>query len=106
MEFYSPLYVGESVRHPDRVIRRLRKGSFLINAYIILLAEGEDLLEIYNAKIFAQPVYRNRPRIVVGVAGDYEEAVGLVVKITQESLAARGDCALKTYLLERMKEKN
>lgn len=106
MEFYSPLYVGASVRHPDKVIRRLRKGSPLINAYVILLAEGEDLLEIYDARIFAQRFYRNQARTVVGIAGDHEEAVELVVRITEESLAVRGDCALKAYLLERMREKD
>lgn len=102
MEFYTPLYIGASVRHPDKVIRRLRKGSPMINAYIILLAEGEDQLEIYDARIFAQRLYRGHTCTVVGIAGDHEEAVELVVRIAEESLAARGDCELKAYLLKRM----
>lgn len=105
MEYYSPLYVGASVRHPDKVMRRLLKRSLLTSAYVILLAEGEDLLEIYDARIFVQRFYRDHVCVVVGIAGSYEEAVELIVRITEDSLAARGDCELKKYLLERMQEK-
>ena len=105
MEFYSPLYVGASVRHPEKVMRRLRKRSLMISAYVILLAAGEDLLEIYDARIFAQHFYRDQACVIVGIADNYEEAVELIVRITEESLAARGDCELKKYLLERMQER-
>lgn len=108
MEFYKPLYVGDSVRHPDRVLHQLKKGSLMIKAYVITFAAGKDLLEIYNAHIFAQKYYQHFDRPIVGIAGDYREAVDMVVKITEECFAQRGDCALKEYLLERisLKPKN
>lgn len=103
MEVYTSLYVGESVRHPKKVLRKLEKGSLLLNAYVITFAAGRDQLEVYDARIFAQKYYRNFDRPIIGIAGNYDEAVELIIKITNESLSERGDCELKEYLLEKVK---
>lgn len=101
MEIYSRLYVGESVNNLNKVIKKLEKGSPLVRAYVITLAENKhDQLEIYDAKVFVQKHFRYRRFCIVGIAGDYEEAVGLIVKITGECAAARGDYNLKAYLTE------
>lgn len=101
MEIYSRLYVGETVNNLNKVIKRLEKGSPLVRAYVITLAENKhDQLEIYDAKVFVQKHFRYRHFCIVGIAGDYEEAVGLVVRITGECAAARGDYNLKAYLTE------
>lgn len=104
MKFYSQLYIGESVRNYRRIMRRLKRGSLFTNAYVLTFAAENDLLEIYDAKIFAQKYYRNFPRMIVGLAADYEEAVELVIKIVEECLSARGDCDVKTYLRDTMQK--
>ncbi len=102
MEFYKKLYVGERVKNLRRVKSRLKKGSLVANAYVITLAAGNDLLEIYDSKMFAQKYYRDFKRPVIGIASDYDEAVELVIKIMEESLNDRGDCDVKAYLTENM----
>ncbi len=102
MLFYSKLYVGERVRNLRQIKSRLKKGSLFTNAYIITFAEGNDLLEIYDSKIFAQKHYKDFPRMVVGIATDYNEAVGLVVKIMDETFEKRQDCNVKAYLNNNM----
>lgn len=73
----------------------------LSDTYIIALSEGTDQLEIYAARYLAQSYYKKNPPFVVGISKGHEEAVSLVTKIVQESINTRGDCDLKTYLLER-----
>lgn len=102
MLFYSKLYVGEQVKNLRLIKSRLKKGSLFTNAYIITFAEGNDLLEIYDSRIFAQKHYRNFPRMIVGIATDYDEAVGLVLKIMDDTLKSRQDCNVKAYLTDNM----
>lgn len=102
MKFYTQLYVGEGVRHLRSITRKLKRGWLVKNAYLITFAAGNDLLEIYDAKVFVQKYYKKFPRMIVGIASDYEEAVELVIKMIEESLNSRGDCNVKAYLEANM----
>lgn len=102
MKFYTPLYVGEGVRHLRSIKRKLKCGWLIKDAYLITFAAGKDLLEIYDAKVFSQKYYKNFPRLIVGIASDYEEAVELVIKMMEETLNKRGDCNIKAYLEANM----
>jgi hypothetical protein len=57
-----------------------------------------DQLEIYKAGWLSQKYYRDNPPYIIGVAADYEEAVSLIVRITEESFQKLGNCNLKEYL--------
>lgn len=98
MKFYTQLYVGEGVRHLRSIKRKLKGGRLIKDAYLITFAAGNDLLEIYDAKVFSQKYYKSFSRMIVGIASDYEEAVDLVIKMIEESLNNRGDCDVKAYL--------
>lgn len=100
MKFYKYLYVGDTVKEPAKVKRKLKlhAGQMI---YVIGLAGGEDNLEIYHSAYLKQRYYRQHPPVIVGIASGYEEAVEIVVKITKECLFARGDCNLKAYLRQR-----
>lgn len=99
MELYPRLYIGESVNNPNKVIHKLQKHAKFLEAYVVTLAKNaSDQLEIYKAGYLSQKYYRDNPPYVVGIAGSYEEAVGIVQKIAEESFAAQGNCRLKEYL--------
>ena len=102
MKFYKYLYIGDTVKEPAKVKRKLKlhAGQLL---YVLCLANGDDQLEIYHCAYLKQPYYRYHPPVIVGIASDYEEAVGLVLKITKECLAATGGCNLKAYLKQKAK---
>ncbi|MBR5799567.1 MAG: hypothetical protein IKY23_05845 [Lachnospiraceae bacterium] len=97
MKFYKGLYIGESVKDPDKVKRKLKRheGS---NIHVICIATGNDQLEIFHSAYLKQKYYRKNPPIIVGIASDYKEAVDIVVRITEESLYETGNCDLKEYL--------
>ena len=84
----------------DKLKTKLIKRPLLANVYIITIAANpNNQLEIYEARQLAQRYYVKYPPHIVGIAGDYEEAVMLVEKIVKECLDSRNDCALKEYLL-------
>lgn len=99
MKLYPCLYIGESVKNPDKLIHKLQKHVKFLEAYVIILARNaSDQLEIHKAGYLSQEYYRKNPPYVIGIAGSYDEAVSLVQKIAEEAFAAQGDCRLKEYL--------
>lgn len=106
MEIYADLYVGNSVKNPDKLLNRLKKHSRRLHAYVLTLSYNpSDQLEIHSAGNLARNYYQKNPPFVVGIASDYEEAVTLVCQIAEEAFAARGDCRLREYLLSKQPEK-
>lgn len=99
MELYPRLYVGETVNNPDKLIHKLQKHAKRIDAYVITLSKNPyDQLEIYEAGYLSQKYYKENPPYIIGIASNYEEAVGIITRIAEESVSARGDCKLKEYL--------
>lgn len=102
LTYHPRLSIGESIREKklDKIKKKLESRPLLSGIFLITLSENEsDQLDIYEAKLLAQGYYRRNPPVVVGLAGNYDEAVGLVEQLVRECLKARGDCALKEYLL-------
>ncbi|MCM1189090.1 MAG: hypothetical protein NC541_07305 [bacterium] len=100
--YHPGLYLGESipVKKLDKIKRKLENRPLFAGVFLIALSRNpRDQLEIYEAGQLAQRYYMNNPPYIVGIAGDYNEAVGLVERLVQECLRERGDCALKEYLL-------
>ncbi len=103
MKFYKYLYIGDTVTNPQKVKRKLKRHAG-VQAYVITIAFTADQLEIFHSAYLKQRYYRYHPPIIVGIASNHEEAVGLVVKITQECLDATGECNLKEYLMQKAKK--
>lgn len=100
--YHPDLYLGESIKEKklDKIMSKLEKRPLLSGVFLVTVSKNaSDQLEIYDARQLAQRYYRNNPPYVVGIAGNYDEAVGIVERMVRECLAARGDCGLKEYLL-------
>ncbi|MDE7404412.1 MAG: hypothetical protein K2M81_04825 [Lachnospiraceae bacterium] len=103
MKFYKYLYIGDTVTNPQKVKRKLKHHAG-VQVYVIAVASYPDQLEIFHSAYLKQRYYRYHPPIIVGIASDYEEAVQIVMKITQECLEATGNCNLREYLKRKAKE--
>lgn len=103
MKFYKYLYVGDAVKNPVKVKWKLkhRAGQQI---YVICLARGSDQLELFHCAYLQQKYYKYHPPVIIGIAADFDEAVQIVIKITQECLDATGSCELKEYLKQRVKQ--
>lgn len=100
--YHQALYLGKSIRTEklDKIKKKLETKPLFAKVFLITISRNpSDQLEIYQAKQLAQRYYEKNPPYVVGIAGDYNEAVELIEKLVQECLKERGDCALKEYLL-------
>ncbi len=99
--YHPGLYLGESMKGKklDRIKKKLENHPLFSGVFVVAVSRNaHEQLEIYSARQLRWHYYAKYPPYVVGLAGNQEEAVGLVVQITAECLQIRGDCALKEYL--------
>lgn len=102
LTFHPHIYRSGSITDKEfgNICKQLQKNPLFSDVYLLVPASnGRDLLEFYHSRQLAQPYYREKEHYIIGMARTYGEAVSLVEQIVQECLAARGDCALREYLL-------
>ncbi len=102
LEYHHSLYLGKGISESklDKLKHKLEKKPLLCNVFLITISRNPgNQLEIFSAQQLVQEYYKKYPVYVIGIVSDYAEAVDMVEKIVQECLQARGDCALKEYLL-------
>ena len=58
-----------------------------------------DQLDIIHCAFLRQPYYRKHPVMIYGIASSYEEAVDIVLRISQEACNIGMDVRLADYLL-------
>ena len=99
--FHEKLYIGGSIetKKLGKIKKKLTKAPFLAKVFLILPASNlNDQLDILEAKELAQPHYRGRVFLVLGIASDKGEAMGLVEHMATDCVKARGDCNLREYM--------
>lgn len=99
--FYKNLYIGESIRHAEKVKWKLKHGAGQLSIYVITNTSiGNDQLEIMHCANLKQPYYKKNPALVYGIAGSYGEAMDIIIKISDEASDAGMAGNLLTYLLQ------
>lgn len=102
MKFYKYLYIGEKIKNPGKVKRKLKnhEGQFI---YVICFEKGSDQMVFFSSVYLKQKYYRYYPPVVIGIANDYDEALDMVVQILTECRKATGDFDVKNYLKGKVK---
>lgn len=106
MKYYKYLYVGPSIRFVDKIKAKLNSRAGLVGKYIIYLSHGNNQVEIINGAYLKLPYYSKHGLVIVGIAGDYNEALSLVLKMIEESLEKTGKPFIKEYLVLKAKTKD
>lgn len=97
------MYWGESVKRHSLVKWRLNHGRGQFFIYCITRAAVEsDQLDIIHCAFLKQPYYLEHPAYVYGIAGSYEEALDIVVRISDEAARVGYDGRLLDYLHYRV----
>ncbi len=100
--FYKELYWGESVKNHSLVKWRLYHGRGQFTIFCVQRATTSgDQLDIIHCAFLQQAYYKEYPAYIYGIAGSYEEALDIVVNITQEALEAGYEGRLLDYLDSR-----
>ena len=100
MRFYNKLYVGESIKHPQRVKWKLRIAAGQLRVYLITISQnGDNQLECFHNGLLKQKLFDRQNLFVVGIAGSYKEALGLIENITKDCVEATKTANIKAFLL-------
>lgn len=101
MKFYKNLYIGDTVKKPERLIKKLKRHKFKPGFFVIAYMRDTARLEICSSLLLAQWYYReNPPGCIVGLANGQDEAFALIERIAGEALAATGEVSLVAYLAQ------
>ena len=100
MKFCSNLYVGKSIRDPEKVKWKLKHNAGQFSIYVIALAASkEDQLEIIHGGYLKQRCFDTEHMLVVGLASGRQEAVEIVARLAQKVVRETGDADIRGYIL-------
>lgn len=108
MIWYEDLFVGESIgpRKQKRIIRGIKKRRYIPRAYVLTLASNqENLIDIIPTSVLRQRHYPRKGLFVIGLAGDYEEAMLLAGKIVSGVYIVQGDFRLRAFFQSAVKDR-
>ena len=67
-------FVDESIKRPDKVIKKLNKGSLIKGYYIVYLNKDTGRLEIISSRMFLQKYFKEREYNVSALLKSKEDA--------------------------------
>lgn len=103
LNWYDKLYIGNGLGYfrLKKMKSDLDAGRPVGGCYLVTLASNPvDQLEIISSAYLLQKTLYARTPMVVGIAGSYDDAVQLVVQITEEAVQKLGRADLRAYLQE------
>lgn len=99
MKFYKNLYIGDTVKKPEKAIKKLKRHKKQPWLYVIAYDRETDRLVVYHSLMLLQWYYKeNPPGCIVGLANGREEAFEVIERIVKESLDSTGQVQPVTYL--------
>lgn len=99
MKFYKNLYIGDTVKNPGKIKRKLKKNAMLPNIYIIAYMKELNRLEIYPGLMMQQYYFKEHAPYVIGLAGGQDEAAQMIGRIAEDALRTTGRADLIGYLM-------
>ena len=105
MKWLRELYVGEKISaKAGKLLRAAERGkqSKLDGSYLITLSVfPKTELDLISLKESRSKIYQGERLTVLGMAADYNEALTLLEKMTNDCLKATGTASLKSYFSSR-----
>lgn len=106
MRYYRYLYFSDGLeKKREKIIRKIEKGKFQPTIHLLVLSANErNQLEILNSIYLLQPNYPKEDLFVVGIADNYDNALELVEKISQEVYDNTKGANIRDYILMKEQE--
>lgn len=100
MEWHEDLYAGESVKKKLKKVKwKIMHHAGQLRVYVITLASGQDnLLDLIPSRELLQKGYPKKNLYVVGLAGNYDEALELAGHIVSDVYRATGGFDVRSYI--------
>ena len=106
MKWHKDLYTGESIlRKQQKVKWKIMHNAGQLRVYVITLASNrQNLLDIIPARELLQKHYPKRNLYVIGLAGNYQEALEVAGHIISDVYSKTGDFDVRGYILDGRKQ--
>ncbi|WP_242829156.1 hypothetical protein [Butyrivibrio sp. AD3002] len=94
------MYIGDSIKDARLVKWKLKHGAGQLFIYVITASDiPTGQLEIKHCAFLKQKYYLRHPEFIYGIAGSYNEALDIVVKISEEASKKGMEGDIKGYLI-------
>lgn len=103
--YHPKLYVSSEItpRQLVKIQKLLSKRPLLADVYLITYASNpSDMLEFYESKILEQSYFKKKEIVILGLAKNYNSAMGLMETILKDCLAARNDCNVRAFFTAKV----
>ena len=93
MRWYRHLYVGEKAgKRRFSIIQGIREGKLQPEVYVITPPQnGNNILDIYPARMLLLPPYRDEDMEILGIAVTYWEALEVVRQMVEDMYRCCGE---------------
>lgn len=99
MKFYKNLYIGDTVKKPEKAIKKLKRHKKQPGLYVIVYDRDMERLAVFHSLMLSQWYYKeNPPGCIVGLTNGREEAFDVIEQIAKEALEVMGEASLVAYL--------
>ncbi len=100
MKWYKDLFIGESVTGKIKKIKwKVEHNAGMLCTYVITFPSNSDnLLDMIPTRELLQKGYPQKDLHIIGIAGNYDEAVELVAQIVEETYNNTGGTDVYAYL--------
>lgn len=99
MQFYKQLYISEGIKNKKKKIcHKLKTRPGILSVYVIALGKGSDQLEVYHCVYLRQKYYKKNPPFIIGIGENYDAAIELVRKITDEAFVVHQYNSIKEMI--------
>ena len=107
ISWMDQLYVGEGAqKNQKRIQEGIEQGKLLWNVYVLMLPTNpKNQLDILASHYLMQPYYLNQELTVIGLAKGYDEALTVLMRITDDAYQATGTADIRSYLAARLRKK-
>lgn len=105
MKYYYNLYMDEYVKdNQGKIRKKIEKDKWQLQIYLITLAKNSvNHLEIFPSALLLQKAVSKDELFIVGMTSNYENALELVEKITQEVYDETGGVDIRNTILMKQK---
>ncbi len=100
MRYLKKLYMGKNASaHPEQSLDDLRSGRFVSELYALTAPMSEnDQAEIIRTSYLRQPYYLKKDPLIIGLAVGRDEALELLVRLTDDALARLGRPDIRAFI--------
>lgn len=107
MRWMNHLYTGDRASLREKELKAgIRDRKWSADTYVLMPASNpRDQVDILHANFLRQPHYRNQRELtIIGIASGKQDALNLLMRITDECVRLTGGADLRSYLEKRIGE--